>query len=96
MTNDRLDKIMKQHLERVAAIAAEQINESIRQKCMVCGRGGVNSPMPTVDDLEALCQIRDGFDGLRKDFSPDIAAQFARFDNTISYLHLMIAGSNEM
>lgn len=76
--------------------AVQSINESIRSTCSSCGRGAAGLPTPDLDDLEALIQIRDGFNARRLDFSPAMAERFRRFENTIGYLHVLIEGTRSV
>lgn len=71
------------------------IHQRIKQTCPVCGRGAADTKPPDLRDLEALISIRDGFNAHRRSFTPLIKEQFDRFDQTIAYLHRMIAGSVE-
>lgn len=74
---------------------ADTIAQRIKQTCPVCGRGAADTKAPDLRDLEALIAIRDGFNAHRRSFTPLIREQFQRFDETIAYLHRMIAGSVE-
>lgn len=74
---------------------ANTIQQRIKQTCPVCGRGAADTKPPDLRDLEALISIRDGFNAHRRTFTPLIREQFERFDQTIAYLHRMIAGSVE-
>lgn len=85
---------MENHHE-LSAQALNKIDTSIRRACPTCKRGAADLSLPTVEDLEALTLIRDGFNDLRRQFSPAIEDRFRRFDKTISYLHTMIAGSHD-
>jgi hypothetical protein len=76
--------------------AADSIAEEVEGTCLRCGRGAANVAAPTLDDLEAIMLIRDGFNKFRRDFSPAVAEQFRRLDRTISYLHRMIAGTRDV
>ena len=91
--SSRVDRLHESRMKELIKQAAEQLDASVRQRCEYCGRGAAKMALPTLEDLEAIMEIRDGFDGLRKDFSPLIADRFRRLDNTINYLHVMIAGS---
>jgi hypothetical protein len=82
-------------LEDMAGHVVGAMEQSIKQACPECKRGGVNLPMPAVEDLEALIEIRDGFNKHRRNFSPEMEERFRRFDTTIAYLHAMIAGSED-
>lgn len=84
---------MSKRLEELVHHAADNIQESLSQTCPTCGRGAASLAVPTTEDLEALIEIRDGFNTLRRNFSPEVEEQFRRFDRTISYLNRMIAGS---
>lgn len=84
---------MKDGLEELAETVAGTMEESIKQMCPTCKRGAATIAAPTMEDLDALVDIRDGFNKLRREFSPMMAERFQRFDRTISYLHTMIAGS---
>jgi hypothetical protein len=84
---------MERKDDEVFGAAIGAISERAAQTCPTCGRGAADSAAPTLDDLEALINIRDGFNKHRKDFSPLVEDHFRRFDRTISYLHRMIAGS---
>ena len=80
---------------RVYANAADTISQRIKQTCPTCGRGAADTKPPDLADLEALIAIRDGFNAHRRSFTPLIREQFDRFDQTIGYLHRMIAGTEE-
>lgn len=81
--------------DRLFQDIAETIQQRIKQTCPVCGRGAADTKPPDLRDLEALIAIRDGFNAHRRAFTPLIREQFERFDQTIAYLHRMIAGSVE-
>lgn len=73
--------------------AADSITQQIKQTCPICGRGAADTKAPDFLDLEAMIRIRDGFNRHRRNFSPLLEKDFRRFDETIAYLHRMIAGS---
>ncbi len=79
--------------DSVYGFVAETIQQSIRQTCSLCGRGAAGLPAPTLDDLEALITIRDGFNQHRRDFSPAMSDRFERLNRVVSYLHVLIEGS---
>lgn len=81
--------------ERLFSEINDTIQQRIKQTCPVCGRGAADSKPPDLRDLEALIAIRDGFNAHRRNFTPLIREQFDRFDQTIAYLHRLIAGSVE-
>jgi hypothetical protein len=87
--------VEKQNNEDVFREAAEAIEQQIKQTCPVCGRGAADTKAPDLADLEALIRIRDGFNKHRRSFTPLIERDFRRFDQTIGYLHRMIAGMVE-
>lgn len=76
--------------------AAQAISESIRQTCPTCGRGAASLPTPDLADLEALIQIRDGFNNYRRDFTPAMADRFRRLDSVVGYLHVLIEGTKDV
>jgi hypothetical protein len=80
-------------LEDLAGEVVGSMEYSIKEACPTCKRGGVNLPLPEVEDLEALIDIRDGFNKHRRNFSPEMEERFKRFDKTIAYLHAMMAGA---
>jgi hypothetical protein len=82
-------------LEDLAGEVAGSMEESIKQACPTCKRGAANLALPAVEDLEALIDIRDGFNKHRRNFSPEMAERFRRFDSTIAYLHAMLAGAQD-
>ena len=73
---------------------SQTIQDTIRSTCPTCGRGAAGVAPPTLDDLEAITTIRDGFNKHRRDFSPAMADRFKRFDSLVGYLHLLIEGTN--
>lgn len=72
---------------------AESVTETVRQTCPTCHRGAAGISPPDLDDLEAIIQIRDGFNKYRRDFSPEMADRFKRLDGIVGYLHLLIEGT---
>lgn len=86
---------MTQRLKDLAAQAANNLGVGFRATCPTCERGGVGLATPTVEDLEALIEIRDGFNDLRRSFTPDVEEKFRRFDNTIGYMHALIVGTKD-
>jgi hypothetical protein len=84
---------MERNSDAVFGEAVHDIQRAVESTCSKCGRGAAGVAAPTLDDLEALIAIRDGFNQHRRSFSPLVEEQFRRFDSTISYLHRMIAGS---
>lgn len=86
---------MTQRLNDLAAQAANNIGSGFRASCPTCGRGGVGLVTPTVEDLEALIEIRDGFNDLRRNFTPEMEEKFRRFDTSIGYFHALIVGTTD-
>jgi hypothetical protein len=82
-------------VENMYEEAAESIEESIRQSCPTCKRGAINMAMPTIEDLEALIEITQGFDRVRRSFSPGMEDKLRRLKGLAGYLHTMIAGSTD-
>jgi hypothetical protein len=80
------------------ATAAEEMGGLAREACPTCGRGGVNMALPTEEDLKHLIEVKEGFDKLRRNFSPEMRARMESVDAVISYMHVLIAGtmSNEV
>ena len=84
---------MEHREDDVFSDALQSIVQRVEGTCATCGRGAAGMAPPTLDDLEALIAIRDGFNKHRRSFSPIVEDQFRRFDSVIGYLHRMIAGS---
>lgn len=84
---------MHERLEELAGTVVGSMEQSIKQACPTCKRGAVNLSAPDFDDLDALVEIRDGFNKHRREFSPEMEERFKKFDKTIAYLHAMMAGS---
>lgn len=81
---------MSKRLEELVGRAAANIHDSVRgTSCPTCGRGAAGIAAPTTEDIEALIEIRDGFNTLRREFSPEVEERFRRFDSTIMYLAAM-------
>lgn len=86
---------MHKRLNELAEAALNKMELSVRQTCPTCKRGAAGVAPPDLDDLEALVLVRDGFDDFRRNFSPEMADRFRRFDNVIGYLHALIVGSED-
>lgn len=84
---------MSERLEELAAEAASNIRSATEATCPKCRRGAWGAPVPVVEDLEAMIEIRDGFNNLRRQFTPEVEERFRRFDNVISYVHRLIVGT---
>lgn len=82
-----------ERLDEIAGRAAQDILDGIRKTCPECKRGAMGLPTPDLEDLEALIQIRDGFDAHRRNFTPEMRDVFRRMDRVISYLHSLVAGT---
>jgi hypothetical protein len=85
---------MRSEDDSVYSRVAETVQESIRSTCPTCHRGAAGLPTPDLDDLEAIITIRDGFNKHRRDFTPAMAERFRRLDSIVSYLHVLIEGTN--
>ena len=89
-------RMMEDSDDSMFGSVAETIQETIRQTCPTCGRGAAGLSTPSLDDLEALITIRDGFNKHRRDFSPTMADTFKRLDSVVSYLHVLIEGTKDV
>lgn len=90
---DGLEGARRRTQQEIARRAVIEMENNSRKACPTCRRGAVSIPLPTVDDLEAMIEIRDGFNNLRRSFSPEMEERFKRFDAVISYMHSMISPS---
>jgi hypothetical protein len=83
---------------KLFAGALEEMGGVAREACPTCGRGGVNLAMPTEEDLKHLLEVKEGFDKLRRNFSPEMRRRMESVDMIAGYLHALIAGtiSNEV